>query len=61
MCYHIYLKNDLGREDERRKREVVLPFEPHSIVFDEVKYSVDMPQVACFKYETSKTLKIIYK
>ncbi|KAI3455371.1 hypothetical protein Pfo_012034 [Paulownia fortunei] len=32
------------REDQKKKREVVLPFEPHSIAFDEVKYSVDMPQ-----------------
>ncbi|KAG8379880.1 hypothetical protein BUALT_Bualt07G0135300 [Buddleja alternifolia] len=32
------------REDQRKKSGIVLPFEPHSIVFDEVKYSVDMPQ-----------------
>lgn len=37
------------RDDKRRRREVVLPFEPHSIVFDEVKYSVDMPQVIYLK------------
>ncbi|XP_051135572.1 pleiotropic drug resistance protein 1-like isoform X2 [Andrographis paniculata] len=30
-------------ENDNRKR-VVLPFEPHSITFDEVSYSVDMPQ-----------------
>lgn len=28
-----------------RKRGMVLPFEQHSITFDEIKYSVDMPQV----------------
>jgi len=28
-----------------RKKGMVLPFEPHSITFDEVTYSVDMPQV----------------
>ncbi|CAK8533068.1 unnamed protein product [Lathyrus sativus] len=28
----------------RQKRGMVLPFEPHSITFDEVVYSVDMPQ-----------------
>jgi len=28
-----------------RQRGMVLPFEPHSITFDEVTYSVDMPQV----------------
>ncbi|KAK3411032.1 hypothetical protein EUGRSUZ_J03047 [Eucalyptus grandis] len=27
-----------------RKRGMVLPFEQHSITFDEIKYSVDMPQ-----------------
>ncbi|XP_042049448.1 pleiotropic drug resistance protein 1-like [Salvia splendens] len=34
----------IEREDERRHGNVVLPFEPHSIAFDNVKYSVDMPQ-----------------
>lgn len=24
---------------------MVLPFEPHSITFDEIRYAVDMPQV----------------
>ena len=28
-----------------RKKGMVLPFEPHSLTFDEVVYSVDMPQV----------------
>ncbi|KAH6758770.1 pleiotropic drug resistance 12 [Perilla frutescens var. frutescens] len=32
------------RKDQRNKSDVVLPFEPHSIAFDNVKYSVDMPQ-----------------
>lgn len=27
------------------KRGMVLPFEPYSITFDEISYSVDMPQV----------------
>ncbi|XP_042493681.1 pleiotropic drug resistance protein 1-like [Macadamia integrifolia] len=30
--------------NQNRKRGMVLPFEPLSITFDEVKYSVDMPQ-----------------
>ncbi|KAK6148931.1 hypothetical protein DH2020_016456 [Rehmannia glutinosa] len=30
--------------DQKRKRGMVLPFEPHSITFDEIVYSVDMPQ-----------------
>lgn len=28
-----------------KKRGMVLPFEPHAITFDEIVYSVDMPQV----------------
>ncbi|MCD7463338.1 transcription factor [Datura stramonium] len=31
-------------EDKNKKTGMVLPFEPHSITFDEVTYSVDMPQ-----------------
>ncbi|RHN48292.1 putative iron-chelate-transporting ATPase [Medicago truncatula] len=38
-------KETVGVEtNHRRKRGMVLPFEPHSITFDEVSYSVDMPQ-----------------
>ncbi|XP_073153582.1 pleiotropic drug resistance protein 1-like [Henckelia pumila] len=33
-----------NREDQQSKRGVILPFEPHSITFDEVTYAVDMPQ-----------------
>ncbi|KAL0354744.1 UNVERIFIED_CONTAM: Pleiotropic drug resistance protein 1, partial [Sesamum radiatum] len=36
-------ENSTERIDQT-KRDVVLPFEPHSITFDDVKYSVDMPQ-----------------
>jgi hypothetical protein len=32
--------------DQSRIRGMVLPFEPHSITFDELTYSVDMPQVS---------------
>ena len=39
-------KETVGVEtNHSRKRGMVLPFEPHSITFDEVSYSVDMPQV----------------
>lgn len=31
--------------NHNRKRGMVLHFEPYSITFDEVTYSVDMPQV----------------
>lgn len=33
------------------KRGMVLPFEPHSITFDEITYSVDMPRVIILSYE----------
>ncbi|XP_073141601.1 pleiotropic drug resistance protein 1-like [Henckelia pumila] len=38
------LTTTIIREDQRRKKDVILPFEPHSMAFDEVTYSVDMPQ-----------------
>lgn len=31
--------------DKRKKRGMVLPFVPLSLTFDEIRYSVDMPQV----------------
>lgn len=31
---------------ENKRRGMVLPFEPLSMAFEEIKYSVDMPQVA---------------
>jgi hypothetical protein len=36
---------DSGNEI-RRERGMVLPFERHTLTFDEITYSVDMPQVA---------------
>jgi len=30
------------------KRGMVLPFEPLSLAFDEIRYAVDMPQVLLF-------------
>ncbi|KAI4355696.1 hypothetical protein L6164_004444 [Bauhinia variegata] len=35
---------DVAVSNHQRKRGMVLPFEPHSITFDEITYSVDMPQ-----------------
>ncbi|XP_051119662.1 pleiotropic drug resistance protein 1-like [Andrographis paniculata] len=29
--------------EENRKRGMILPFEPHSLTFDDIRYSVDMP------------------
>jgi len=37
-----------NEENSGRKRGMVLPFEPHCITFDEVTYSVDMPQVIIY-------------
>jgi len=31
--------------DPNRKRGMVLPFEPLSMAFDDIRYAVDMPQV----------------
>ncbi|XP_073136046.1 pleiotropic drug resistance protein 1-like [Henckelia pumila] len=34
---------DASEANENKKRGMILPFEPHSITFDEIRYSVDMP------------------
>ncbi|KAG5227869.1 pleiotropic drug resistance protein [Salix suchowensis] len=36
--------NPVGKASNNSKKGMVLPFEPHSITFDDVIYSVDMPQ-----------------
>ncbi|KAI3468322.1 hypothetical protein Pfo_024985 [Paulownia fortunei] len=36
-------RTDAIEADENRKRGMILPFEPHSITFDDIRYSVDMP------------------
>ncbi|KAI3786042.1 hypothetical protein L1987_45169 [Smallanthus sonchifolius] len=38
------MQNETGNEGSQNKKGMILPFEPHSITFDDVKYSVDMPQ-----------------
>ncbi|CAI9261240.1 unnamed protein product [Lactuca saligna] len=38
------LKKDGDEGTQIKKKGMILPFEPHSITFDDVKYSVDMPQ-----------------
>jgi hypothetical protein len=40
--------------DIRRERGMVLPFEQHTLTFDEITYSVDMPQVAFVKLSLIK-------
>ena len=39
-------EGDSVDENQNKKKGMVLPFEPHSITFDEVVYSVDMPPVS---------------
>ncbi|KAL3840932.1 hypothetical protein ACJIZ3_025523 [Penstemon smallii] len=36
--------SSITEANRNRKKGMVLPFEPHSITFDEILYSVDMPQ-----------------
>ncbi|KAL2236919.1 pleiotropic drug resistance protein 1 [Sesamum indicum] len=37
-------RTDAIEVDENRKRGMILPFEPHSITFEDIRYSVDMPE-----------------
>lgn len=32
--------------NKSKKKGMILPFEPHCITFDDIKYSVDMPRVS---------------
>jgi hypothetical protein len=41
--------NAVADSSHGNKRGMVLPFEPYSITFDEIVYSVDMPQVSHFQ------------
>ena len=38
-------QSEVVEATQRAKRGMVLPFEQHSITFDNIRYSVDMPQV----------------
>ncbi|KAJ0755439.1 putative ABC-type xenobiotic transporter [Helianthus annuus] len=38
------MKSESRNEGSQNKKGMILPFEPHSITFNDVKYSVDMPQ-----------------
>lgn len=31
--------------NQNKKKGMILPFEPYSLTFDDIKYSVDMPKV----------------
>lgn len=35
----------ISNTDPNRKRGMILPYEPLSITFDDIRYAVDMPQV----------------
>lgn len=41
--------------EPKKKRGMLLPFEPLSITFDDIRYSVDMPQVC------SELFKILFE
>lgn len=42
----VELSSTTGDGSQSKKKGMILPFEPHSITFNDVKYSVDMPQVS---------------
>ncbi|XP_016551122.2 pleiotropic drug resistance protein 1 [Capsicum annuum] len=48
-----------NREGQNKKKGMVLPFEPHSITFDEVIYSVDMPQEMKYQGATEDRLVLL--
>jgi len=41
--------NAVAEYNHGKTRGMVIPFEPYSITFDEIVYSVDMPQVSHFQ------------
>lgn len=51
-----------GRSDNAngiRKRGMVLPFQPLSLAFDEIRYAIDMPQVIFgFKLDVPSIYKV---
>ena len=36
--------------NRNKKKGMVLPFQPHSITFDDIRYSVDMPEVTSYSF-----------
>ena len=38
-------------EAKHNKKGMVLPFQPHSITFDDIRYSVDMPEVTSYLFK----------
>ncbi|KAL0330857.1 UNVERIFIED_CONTAM: Pleiotropic drug resistance protein 1 [Sesamum angustifolium] len=45
--------------DENRKRGMILPFEPHSITFEDIRYSVDMPEEMKSQGATEDKLELL--
>ena len=43
--------------NENRKRGMVLPLHPVSVIFDEIRYSVDMPAVWKYLYKMSHIME----
>ncbi|XP_019264835.1 PREDICTED: pleiotropic drug resistance protein 1-like isoform X2 [Nicotiana attenuata] len=52
-------KDESNSKGHNKKKGMVLPFEPHSITFDEVIYSVDMPQEMKDQGATEDRLKLL--
>ncbi|GFP81465.1 pleiotropic drug resistance protein 1 [Phtheirospermum japonicum] len=44
---------------ENRKRGMILPFEPHSLTFDDIRYSVDMPAEMKVQGSTEDKLELL--
>ncbi|MCD7463346.1 transcription factor [Datura stramonium] len=52
-------KEESNNEGQNKKKGMVLPFEPHSITFDEIIYSVDMPQEMKYQGVTEDRLVLL--
>ncbi|KAI3454015.1 hypothetical protein Pfo_010678 [Paulownia fortunei] len=50
---------DAIEANENRKRGMILPFEPHSLTFDDIRYSVDMPQEMKAQGATEDKLELL--
>ena len=41
----------IAEAKHNKKKGMVLPFQPHSITFDDIRYSVDMPEVTSYLFK----------
>ncbi|KAL1544680.1 transcription factor [Salvia divinorum] len=53
------VRSDAIELTENRKRGMILPFEPHSLTFDDVRYSVDMPAEMRAQGATEEKLELL--